>query len=106
MFFNIYQSIWYLLQFIFNIVDLVRRFGSFTKRNFKNVVRKLKREDFSYEKKLIEKNKVKLTKIPVHLAIILGTEFPDFETLSKIIYWCLSAGIPNISFYDYQGLNI
>lgn len=104
MFLNIYQLIWYLLQFIYNIVDIVRGLCLLAHQIYENVKRKLNGEDITFEKKLIEKNKVNLTKIPIHLAIILGAETPDFHALSKLIFWCLSAGIPNISFYDYQGL--
>lgn len=104
MFLNIYRIVWHLLQWIFDVVDSVQRCGSFIKWNYKKFLRKLNHEDFSYEKELIEKNKPNLTKIPVHMAVILGTELPNFEALSKIIFWCLSAGIPNISFYDCQGL--
>lgn len=104
MFLNIYQIVWHLLQWIFDVVDNFQKLGSFIKFNYKNFLRKLNHEDISYEKELIEKNKSNLTKIPVHMAVILGTEQPNFEALSKIVFWCLSAGIPNISFYDCQGL--
>lgn len=100
---DIYRAIWYLLQFIFDIVDICCRLGTVAKAKWKNVERRLCGEDFTSEKVLIERNKKLLTKIPVHLAVILGTELPNFRALSKIIFWCLSAGIKNISFYDHQG---
>lgn len=103
MFFDIYSVIWHLLQFIFDIVDICCRLGTFAKAKCKNIQRKFGGENISNEKLLIERNKAKLTKIPIHLAVILGTELPDFRALSKIIFWCLSAGIPNISFYDHRG---
>lgn len=103
MYFNIHAVIWHLLQFIFDIVDLCYWFGTFAKAKCKNIQRAFGGEDITREKHLIEQNKVKLTKVPVHLAVILGTELPDFGALSKIIIWCLSAGIQNISFYDHQG---
>lgn len=57
-----------------------------------------------YEKQFIERHKKHLDKIPYHLAVILGTEAPDFHVLSKMIFWCFSVGIPNISFYDHEGI--
>lgn len=100
---DIYGVIWYLLQFIFDIVDICCRFVILAKAKCKGIQRRFSGEDISSEKLLIDKNKSKLTKIPVHLAVILGLELPDFRALSKIIFWSLSAGIQNISFYDHQG---
>lgn len=103
MLFNIYGVIWHLLQFIFDIVDICCRLGTFAKAKCKSFHRRFVGENISTEKALIERSKAKLTKIPIHLAVILGTELPDFRALSKIIFWCLSAGIQNISFYDHRG---
>lgn len=100
---DIYRVIWYLLQFIFDVVDICCRLGTLFKAKWKSIERRFGGEDFTSEKLLIERNKKILTKIPLHLAVILGTELPDFRALSKIIFWCLSAGIQNISFYDHQG---
>lgn len=103
MFLNIYRVIWHLIQFIFDIVDICCRLVTFAKAKCKSIHRRLGGEDFTSEKLLIEKNITRLTKVPMHLAVILGTELPDFRALSKIILWSLSAGIQNISFYDHQG---
>lgn len=103
MFLNIYGIIWYLIHLIFDIVDICRRLSTLAIVKYKSAQRRLVGEDFSSEKTLIEQNKKHLTKIPAHLAVVLGTETPDFRALSKIIVWCLSAGIQNISFYDHQG---
>lgn len=103
MFINIHIVIWHILQLIFDIVDIVCRLVTFSKAKCKKIQRLLIGEDFSAEKSLIERHKIKLTKIPIHLAVILATELPDFRALSKIIIWSLSTGIQNISFYDHQG---
>lgn len=103
MFVDIYRVIWYCLHFIFDIVDICCRLGTLAKAKCKTIQCRLAGEDFTSEKSLIEQNRRQLTKIPVHLAVILGVESPDFRTLSKIIFWCLSAGIQHISFYDHQG---
>lgn len=103
MFLDIYSVIWHFLQFIFDIVDICCRLGTFAKAKCKSIQRRLIGEDLAGEKLLIETHKLRLTKIPVHLAVLLGTELPDFRALSKIIFWSLSTGIQNISFYDHQG---
>lgn len=105
MFLDIYSVIWHLLQFIFDIVDICCRLGTIANAKCKSIQRRLVGEDLSAEKVLIERNKLRLTRIPVHLAVILGTELPDFRALSKIIFWSLSTGIQNISFYDHEGNN-
>ncbi|XP_031627134.1 dehydrodolichyl diphosphate synthase complex subunit NUS1 [Contarinia nasturtii] len=104
MFLDIYQVIWHILQFIFDIVDICCRLVTFAKAKCKHVQRRFYGEDLSSEKHFIEMNKRNLTKIPIHLAVILGPELPDFRALSKIIIWCLSTGIPNITFYDHRGI--
>lgn len=106
MFFDIYSVIWHILQFIFDIVDICCRFCTYVNAKCKTIQRRLIGEDLTAEKLLIEQNRLRLTKIPVHLAVILGTELPDFRALSKIIFWSLSTGIQNISFYDHQGNKI
>lgn len=103
MFMDIYCVIWYLLQIIFDIVAICRRLGTFAKAKCKIIQRRFGGEDISSEKLLIDATKSRLTKIPIHLAVILGIELPDFRALSKIIFWSLSAGIQNISFYDHRG---
>ena len=53
---------------------------------------------------IIHKNYVQsLTKRPSHLVVILGTETPDFQALSKFVIWGLAAGINYVSFYDHRG---
>lgn len=103
MFLNIYSVIWHFLQFLFDIVDNCYRLGIYARAKCKHIQRRMIGENLTSEKLLIETYKTQLSKIPVHLAILLGTELPDFRALSKIIYWSLSTGIPNISFYDHQG---
>lgn len=103
MFLNIYQVIWHLLHLFFDIVDICCRVVTFAEAKCRHIQRRFGGEDLSREKQLIEHYKQQLTKIPVHLAVILGTELPDFRALSKVILWCLSTGIQNITFYDHRG---
>lgn len=104
---NIYCLTWYLLQFVFDVFDIVCRLVYvYPVKTITKCIRQVfgGPENLLDEKHLIECNKEHLDKIPHHLAVILGTEEPDFRILSKIIFWCFSAGIPNISFYDHQGM--
>lgn len=101
---DIYKVIWLLLHFICDVIEYCLRL-------FHAVERKLKgrnqRESLVEDKLLIESTRDYLTKIPSHLVIILGTESPpDFKILSKLIFWSLSTGIQNISFYDHKGKRI
>lgn len=101
---DIYKVIWLLLHFIFHIVDACSFLITLAISKCSDLVRRYSGADsFLYDKHLIESNKKYLTKIPSHLAVVLGVETPNFKALSNIIFWCLSAGIKDISFYDYQG---
>ena len=44
------------------------------------------------------------SKIPRHLAILLGQEEISAFDLVKLISWCIVAEIPYISFYDHKGI--
>lgn len=98
---DIYKVIWLFLHFIFDAIEYCARLFDAVKRK---LTAHNRRENLSADKLLIESTKDYLTKIPSHLVIILGTELtPNFQILSKLIFWCLSAGIQNISFYDHKG---
>lgn len=49
-------------------------------------------------------NLIKSSKVPRHLAVILGHEKISILDLVKLISWCISAEIPYVSFYDYKGI--
>lgn len=55
------------------------------------------------DKQAIELSKKHLTKIPSHVAVILGDEAPDINTISKLIGWASTAGVRRVSLYDYKG---
>uniref|UniRef100_A0A1L8DP96 ditrans,polycis-polyprenyl diphosphate synthase [(2E,6E)-farnesyldiphosphate specific] n=2 Tax=Nyssomyia neivai TaxID=330878 RepID=A0A1L8DP96_9DIPT len=102
--FNIlFKAAWLLMHFIFAIVEsaifyrklLVRKlkeFSVFTKENVE------KRNPAKY----IKLHKEYLDKVPTHLAVILGLEEPNFETLSNLIYWAMASEISYISIYDHK----
>lgn len=51
----------------------------------------------------LQKRLLNLSKKPHHLTIILGLEEYSLYDLANLIFWCLTAGIPFISFYDDKG---
>lgn len=101
--FSVYKAIWLLLHMIFNIKDFVQQLLFMGKLKCAALWKGNHKANLSYDKQLIEQWKQHLKKIPVHLAVILGTEEPNFNALSKIVFWGLAVGIQHISFYDHKG---
>lgn len=98
---DIYKVIWLFVHFIFDAIEYCTRLFDAVKRK---LTAHYRRDNLSADKLLIESTRDYLTKVPSHLVIILGTESsPNFQSLSKLIFWSLSAGIQNISFYDHKG---
>lgn len=100
---DVYHTIWIFIHLLFNIKDFFTRLYFVVKTKCLELIRVRRKTDLFQDKYLIEENKGHLKKVPVHLAVVLGTEDPDFEALSKIVFWGLAAGIQHISFYDHQG---
>lgn len=100
---DFYKFIWILIHFLCSIQDYCVKLISSIHRNLLEFINQNRQDNLLNDKYLIECNKIYLKKTPVHLVIILGTESPHFEALSKIIFWGLSAGIQHISFYDHKG---
>ncbi|KAG8040120.1 hypothetical protein G9C98_000690 [Cotesia typhae] len=47
----------------------------------------------------------KLEKLPNHLVIVVASKDKvSFSDLAKIVGWCCTLGIPNITFYDREGI--
>lgn len=98
---DIYKIISLFLHFIFDVIEYCLRQFYAVKRK---LVAGIKNENLLDDKLLIESARNYIAKIPIHLVIILGTESPpNFKILSKLIFWSLSIGIQNISFYDHKG---
>lgn len=60
-------------------------------------------DDLDRDRRYIEHKIRNLDRSPVHLAILLGNEAPQYGTLGKIIIWAATAGIQHISLYDHEG---
>lgn len=60
-------------------------------------------DDLDRDRRYIEHKIRNLDRSPVHLAILLGNEAPQYGTLGKLIIWAATAGIQHISLYDHEG---
>ncbi|XP_053698099.1 dehydrodolichyl diphosphate synthase complex subunit Nus1 [Sabethes cyaneus] len=58
----------------------------------------------SQENDVIERAVQGLEKLPQHLAVILGPAPPDYQALARFVFWCMSAKIGFVTFYDRNGL--
>lgn len=101
--FDFYKIVWIFIHFLFSIREYCVKVISTIHRNWLELRHQNSQDNLLNDKHLIECNKIYLTKTPKHLVVLLGTESPNFEALSKIIFWGLSAGIQHISFYDHKG---
>ncbi|XP_063705439.1 dehydrodolichyl diphosphate synthase complex subunit NUS1 [Culicoides brevitarsis] len=61
-------------------------------------------DDLERDRRYIEHKIRNLERSPVHLAIILGNEAPQYGVLGKLIIWAAAAGIKHISLYDHEGV--
>lgn len=101
---NVYKFIWLFIHFLITIKDFFEHILFDVRLKWKELRTLNGKASLSQDKQLIEECKDYLKKIPVHLAIILGTEEPNFEALSRIVFWGLATGIQHISFYDHKGI--
>lgn len=98
----IYKAFWQFLHIICSVYDvifalyqLIRNFY-FESQSYFNV----KLSDAEY----INHHIKNMTKVPNHMTVLLGPEDPSYIDLSKMIKWCLAAGINYVSFYDITGV--
>lgn len=101
---SVYKTIWLFIHLLFNIKDFFEYIIFLVKLKCKELWKINGKPSLSQDKQFIEEHKGYLLKIPVHIAVILGTEEPNFEALSRIVFWGLATGIQNISFYDHKGI--
>lgn len=99
----VHKLLWLLLHWLADLIERIyfaclRLQQIFTQRW-------TRKQSYSTENIIIQSNVNHLQKIPQHLAVILNLsqEKADYESLTKLIFWSLQAGISYISFYDYQG---
>lgn len=101
--FCVYKTIWSFIHLLFTINEILIELIHNVKTKCIELWCRYEKHNLLADKHLIEQNRQYFSKIPVHLVVVLGTEEPNFEALSRIIYWGLAAGIQHISFYDHQG---
>ncbi|XP_018419200.1 PREDICTED: dehydrodolichyl diphosphate synthase complex subunit NUS1 [Nanorana parkeri] len=49
------------------------------------------------------KDRAKLNKLPVHLALLIGEEQHSYTDVASLVVWCMALGISYVSVYDQQG---
>ena len=95
-----------LLWFVFHwIADLIEQIY-FAFLSFRRILTALwVKKEWCNDNYTIQCNVNHLKKTPQHVAVILNLnhEKADFDSLTKIIFWSLHAGISYLSFYDYEG---
>lgn len=101
---DVYKAIWLFLHFIVNIIEYTINAVHHIKLKFVAIWNKKHKHDLKLNKKRLELAQNDLDKIPIHLAIVLANEEPNFQILSNVVYWCLSVGIQHVSFYDHKGM--
>lgn len=111
----VYHILWRLLHAIVHIVSVCTALALYfggqldalrASKTFRTLA-----ETAKDDKRAIERSKKHLTKLPVHIAVIVGgsggegdhSKPPSLRTLSKLIAWSAAAGVRCISFYDYKG---
>lgn len=107
----LYKLLWLLLHAVVNIFTVCSALAIYcggqldalrASKTFRSLA-----ESAKDDKRAIEQSKKHLTKLPVHIAVIVADEGdskpPSLRTLSKLIAWSAAAGVRCISFYDYKG---
>lgn len=98
---NIYTIVLYLVHTLYTFIHILYNLWVYLRRRIVNCCH----EVFSKEYQCIDSKFRGLTKVPQHLAVILGPEEPSYKDLVKIVVWCTTSGIPYVSFYDHKGKN-
>uniref|UniRef100_A0A6B2EH20 ditrans,polycis-polyprenyl diphosphate synthase [(2E,6E)-farnesyldiphosphate specific] n=1 Tax=Phlebotomus kandelakii TaxID=1109342 RepID=A0A6B2EH20_9DIPT len=98
----LYKAAWVFLHLIFTIVEGLLFYRSYFLRKFKDFSKSKQTKTDKNPAEYIKLHREYLEKIPQHLAVILGLEEPDFDTLSNLIYWAMACEINYISIYDHK----
>ncbi|XP_068087459.1 dehydrodolichyl diphosphate synthase complex subunit NUS1 [Hyperolius riggenbachi] len=53
---------------------------------------------------LQRRDRAKLHKLPVHLALLFGEEEESYPDVASLVVWCMALGISYVSVYDQQGI--
>lgn len=102
----LYRCLWFLIHLVAQLADFCSNAVIFLQSHSQYLFTKAFRASANSandDKLAIELSKKHLTKIPSHVALILGDETPDCNTISKLIGWSSTAGVRRITLYDYKG---
>ncbi|XP_058054284.1 dehydrodolichyl diphosphate synthase complex subunit Nus1 [Anopheles bellator] len=104
-------AIWSLLHILFTCSEWLAWLSRWCRQTVFHCLRI--RSQFTVEKyhhfvrqsqTFVRQNMTQVTKVPVHLVVLLGLEEPDYRLLTQLIFWSHAAGIRYISFYDHNGV--
>ena len=79
-------------------IDLIYTSWIFLKMHFTSFMHRPQRKG-QYD----VKRQSTLHKVPKHLGIVITEDFTALSDLANVIFWCVTAGIPHLSVYDYNG---
>lgn len=102
----LYRCLWLLIHSVARLVDFCSNAVIFLQSHLQYLFTKAfhaSADSANDDKLAIELSKKHLTKIPSHIAVILGEEAPDCNFISKLIGWSSAAGVRRITLYDYKG---
>uniref|UniRef100_A0A6M2DZZ9 ditrans,polycis-polyprenyl diphosphate synthase [(2E,6E)-farnesyldiphosphate specific] n=1 Tax=Xenopsylla cheopis TaxID=163159 RepID=A0A6M2DZZ9_XENCH len=101
MFSDLYYVIWSLIHIVFSLIKKLVFSWEFVKMKCYELT--YHEDSIKNEVECISSSVKLFTKIPKHVVLILGTEKPSYDDLSKLLMWCIAAGISFVSFYDHNG---
>lgn len=93
----VYRLLLTLIHYIYSLIDSVYTIWAYLTTKVHHA------ENLIEEERYIISQLPQLRKIPKHIVIILGTEKPSYVDLARLVVWCSTAGIPQVSLYDYKG---
>ncbi|XP_059617582.1 dehydrodolichyl diphosphate synthase complex subunit nus1 [Phlebotomus argentipes] len=101
----LYKAAWLLVHLIFTVVETVLFYRNHLLRQLRKLSpRSQPQKTPTNHVEYLKLHREYLEKIPQHLAVILGLEEPNFQTLANIIYWSMASEISYISIYDHRDI--
>ncbi|XP_015524195.2 dehydrodolichyl diphosphate synthase complex subunit nus1 [Neodiprion lecontei] len=103
MFVKFYRALLTLLHISYAFITLLRKaWTDAAQLELFNLSRSKVLTDADYLVRCVRR--VDQTRLPKHLVLILGRERASLRDIVRVIAWSATAGIPCVSFYDYDGI--
>lgn len=98
----------FVFRFLLSVAHFVYSLYCFLSKQFELLLSFIDRRKFlskdECDRFVDTNNLIKSSRVPKHLAVLLGHEDVSLFDLVKLFSWCISAEIPYVSFYDYKGI--